>query len=178
MGSVIPRGGAMLNDQQELFALAYVTNGGNASEAARSAGYAVPETYGPRQLTKPHVAARVRQLVALDITSQLGRLVAMAMEIANDPLTPPRERLQAIFGLLDRGGLAVPKGQNGGPTVAVQVNVAATAGDAQAAIREIWTSREARTKALAMGGHAPEQASFDPDDSQVIEIAADDVPVS
>jgi hypothetical protein len=143
----------VLNSAQELFCVTYVTNGGNATDAAIVAGYANPDVQGPRNLTKPHIGARIRQLVALDITSQLGQLVAIALEIAHNPMTPPRERLQAIFGLLDRGGLAVPKGSGGGPSVAVQVNVNATANDAQAAIKEIWTSREARNKALAMGGH-------------------------
>ena len=161
-----------LNEAQKLFCVTYVTNGGNATDAATVAGYANPDVQGPRNLTKPHIGQYIRQLVALDITSQLGQLVAIALEIAHDPLTPPRERLMAIFGLLDRGGLAVPKG-NAGPSVAVQVNVNAGAAEAQAAIKEIWTSREARQKALATGGHSipgePNQAEIEDEDNQVID---------
>ena len=154
--------------QQEAFCIAYVCNGGNAAEAAQAAGYSHPDNQGPRQLTKPHVGARIRQLVALDITSQLGQLVTILLDIARDPLTPPRERIMAINSLLDRGGLAVPKSGNG-PTVAVQVNVATDASGAQSAIREVWESREARQRALAMGGQAPELGSNEHEHSQVIE---------
>lgn len=135
-----------LTDQQEQFCVAYVTNGGNARNAARTAGYAQPDTQGWRLLTRPRIAARVAKLVSLDITSQLGQPVAMEMDIARNVSTPPRDRLSAIFDLLDRGGLAPPKS----PTVAVQVNVDGHAADGQAAIAELVRVRQAR---LDTDGH-------------------------
>lgn len=159
-----------LNERQEAFCREFVANGGNGMAAAAAAGYATPHVDGARCLANQRIAARVRQLVALDITSQLGKLVTMLLEIASDPLVAPRERINAINSLLDRGGLAVPKGPAAGPSVAVQVNVASTAGEAQAAIREVWESRTARQKALAMGEQGTGHALEELEDAQVIEL--------
>jgi hypothetical protein len=65
------------------------------------------------------------------------------MEIAFDQSAAPCGRLQAVFGLMDRGGLIVPRGVT---SVAVQVNVERVSGlaDATAAIRQIENLRRAR----------------------------------
>lgn len=55
---------AGLNQKQEAFALAYVANGFNATEAARSAGYAQPHSQGPRLLENVGVKARIAELTA------------------------------------------------------------------------------------------------------------------
>ena len=53
-----------LTTKQELFIAAYIGEAhGNATEAARIAGYAKPKEQGYENLTKPHIAARVKTKV-------------------------------------------------------------------------------------------------------------------
>ena len=131
-----------MTEQQEAFAVAYVCNGGNATQAATDAGYSHPDVMGCRQLQKPHVAARLKQLVALDLTSRLGEFVAALAEIALDGSVEPADRIKALNSLIDRGGLAVAKSQ--ASPIAVQVNVNTTGQQAQSLIKDIWSKRSER----------------------------------
>lgn len=90
---------------QEAFCQAYVANGGKAADAARAAGYQCPHVVGSQALAKPHVSARVRELMAGDLNSKLGQAMHKAFEIALDADARPADRLKAVARLMDRGGL-------------------------------------------------------------------------
>lgn len=49
-----------LTEKQQVFTRAYTANGGNATEAARTADYANPEQEGWRLMRLPHVCAAIR----------------------------------------------------------------------------------------------------------------------
>lgn len=138
-----------LNDMQEAFCQAYVTNGGHAANAAEAAGYAHPYQQGSRLLTNPKVSARLKELIGLNMTSRLGELVQEAFGVALDHEAPTRDRLTAIFGLMDRGGLTVPKQA---PSVAVQISVSDRGNDRREVSAVIGDIEALRTARLGTAG--------------------------
>jgi len=77
-----------LTHKQELFVAAYLGEArGNATEAARIAGYAKPAEQGYENLRKPHIAARVKQQVeAFSVTAEqvLQELASVAFAPSHD----------------------------------------------------------------------------------------------
>ncbi len=101
-----------LTDKQQEFAAAYVSCGGNASEAARLAGYsqASARQIGGRLSRDAKVQRMIRQEQQRVIG---GRLCSQALGVLEsimlDPSAPAGARVDAAKSLLDRGGLpAIP----------------------------------------------------------------------
>lgn len=135
-------GGHRPNEQQRLFAQAFVMNGGNATDAARVAGYAHGDTYGPRLLLNGNIRAEIERLSVALISAKLPQLIAAALKLIEET-TDDKARITAIFGLLDRAGLK-PKT---GPLVQVNntTNTQINSGAAVATImQEVWQKRSAR----------------------------------
>lgn len=104
---------ADLRPQQMIFVTEFIENGGNATQAAISAGYSEKTAHvqGSRMLkdvkvqqylnkTEQNLNKDLRQMFAEDAVKAYGVL----LEIMNDPLTPPKDRLVAARDLLDRAG--------------------------------------------------------------------------
>ena len=94
-----------LTEKQEAFAVAYVTNGGNATQAAKDAGYSddAARVLGPRNLRNPLIQQRIYQLaveeIAVSVPQALGtmrKLLGARSEFV---------RFNAASDLLNRGGL-------------------------------------------------------------------------
>jgi len=92
---------------QERFAVEYATNGGNATQAAISAGYSKKSAsdLGRRTLALPHVQQRIqRELVNLRTRSGAVGLDAM-VRIASDNTVPAAARVSAARALMEHAGL-------------------------------------------------------------------------
>lgn len=96
-----------------LFVTEYIKNGNNATHAAIAAGYSekTAASQGSRLLksvevqqylnkTEQNLNKDLRMMFAEDAVKAYGVL----LEIMNDPLTPPKDRLVAARDLLDRAG--------------------------------------------------------------------------
>lgn len=96
---------------QEAFALAYVANGGNATKAAREAGYSANSSrqIGSHLLAKSHVQAAIReaQFRALNgpLASKALAVLETALDLANE--VPWGVRVDAARTVLDRAGLVL-----------------------------------------------------------------------
>ena len=104
-----------LTDKQQEFAEAYVACGGNASEAARLAGYSLKSArqIGGRLARNPTVQRLIRQEQQRVIG---GRLCSQALGVLEsimlDQSAPAGARVDACKTILDRGGLpAIPANQ-------------------------------------------------------------------
>jgi phage terminase small subunit len=103
-----------LTEMQRAFVVAY-TNGegcvGNASEAARRAGYSVKtaKEIGRHLVAKPHVRDAIEAANREAISGRLSVKASALLERAiDDEAAPMRVRVQAALGVLDRGGYAAP----------------------------------------------------------------------
>lgn len=112
------KSGHRITPQQKAFARAFVLESGNATEAAKIAGYASPQTSGSKLMVHPGVMAEVKRLSVFNIEAELPQLIARGIEIAKDPKTPKELAVRTIFGLMDRVGLR-PKS---GPLVQINDN--------------------------------------------------------
>ena len=96
---------------QGAFAVAFVDNGGNASKAARTAGYAAnsARVMGSRLLDNPRVQHMIRdsqfRMVNGPLTSAALVTLRTALDPAND--VPWSARLEAARTVLDRGGIVL-----------------------------------------------------------------------
>lgn len=106
-----------LTAQQESFVYAFLDNGGNAAAAALTAGYS-HDTYGSRVLAKKHVQAEIARRVKLQTGSALAIALTGLFRVIESPGSDERAVVAAALGLMDRFGMAVPKG----PMVAIQNN--------------------------------------------------------
>ncbi len=104
---------ADLRPQQMIFVTEFIKNGGNATQAAIAAGYSEKTAHvqGSRMLkdvkvqqylnkTEQNLNKDLRQMFAEDAVKAYG----VMLDIMNDPLTPPKDRLVAARDLLDRAG--------------------------------------------------------------------------
>lgn len=131
-----------LTERQQLFVTEYAIHG-NAAAAARAAGYsdAVARQTAHKLLLKPHVALELRRQTATLVEAHVPNAVATLSELMNDPEVGARDRIRAAEVLLKHS-------RPGGPSVAVQVNVAAARSEAQSIIQEVWAAKEARELTL------------------------------
>ncbi len=96
-----------LTDLQEQFAVAYATNGGNASHAAIEAGYSAENarTLGPRQMRNPEVIDRILD----ELHRQRARTGAVGLsvliEVAQSKVAAPAARVSAARTLVEHAGL-------------------------------------------------------------------------
>ena len=108
-----------LTDQQQQFVHNLVTSGCNPTEAARTAGYAVPKQEAYRLTRLPHVQAAIRSERERLISAH-GANVALAtlMEIMKDQAAPASARVGAsrtmleVAGLFDKAGRDVTSGKS------------------------------------------------------------------
>jgi phage terminase small subunit len=99
-------------EMQQAFAVAYVANGGNASEAAKTAGYSAVSArqQGSALLDKPHVVAAIHAEQARLIGTELATLaVGVVRGILEDANAHPKLRLDAAKTVLDRAGHIAPR---------------------------------------------------------------------
>jgi hypothetical protein len=89
---------------------------GNASEAARQAGYSARSAaeIGRQLLEKPHVQTAIREANQRLISGQIAtKAVALLERVIDDALAPIKVRVEAAKTILDRGGFgAAPAGLN------------------------------------------------------------------
>lgn len=94
-----------LTEKQEAFAVAYVTNGGNAKAAAIEAGYSedAARVLGPRNLRNELILHRIYDLTV----QQIAATVPQALGTMSKLLSARSEfvRFNAASDLLNRGGL-------------------------------------------------------------------------
>ena len=95
-----------LTEKQKAFAIAYVNNGGNRSQAAISAGYHSNRANqsGYQALSSPAVQAAIRKEAEDLLNSNVGIGAKVLVELATTSKSDS-VRLQAAQSLLDRGGL-------------------------------------------------------------------------
>jgi phage terminase small subunit len=101
-----------LTEKQASFVVAYTSAPdalGNASAAARIAGYSVTSAgeIGRQLLEKPHIIAAVRQAFHDQISLSLaGKAVRFLEVLVDDEAAPKKVRLDAAKTILDRAGIA------------------------------------------------------------------------
>ena len=106
-----------LNEQQAAFVAAFTSETGaigNASEAARRAGYspANARELGRQLLHKPHVRAAIDDANRAQISGALAsKAVEVLLGILDDKTAAPKLRLDAAKTVLDRAGYIAPKAE-------------------------------------------------------------------
>lgn len=126
---------------QKAFIREFVANGGKAEAAAISAGYGGgAQGMAMRNLAKPRVQAEIQRRLRLQCGSALAVAVGRLMKIA-ETSTDDRAAVAAALGLMDRFGMAPPKG----PAVNVQVNNFGNS-EAQSILSEVVERRTQRLK--------------------------------
>jgi hypothetical protein len=130
-----------LTDLEVRFAQAFVENGGKIGEAALTAG-ASHETYGHRVLARKKVQDEIARRVKLQAGSALAIAFSGLIRVIESAESDERAVVAAALGLMDRFGMAPPKG----PSVAVQVNNVGNPGAQQvsAVLQQIFERRQAR----------------------------------
>lgn len=104
-----------LTEQQAAFVAAYVANGGNATEAAKTASYSETSArqIGSALLDKPHVMEGVRREQHRVIGGELAsKAVGVLRQIVCDENAASKLRLDAAKTILDRAGLIAPKAED------------------------------------------------------------------
>jgi phage terminase small subunit len=104
---------AAVTDQQAAFVAAFVSNGGNATAAAREAGYSEESARqsGSRLLHKPHVIDAIRAEQGRLISGKLcTKALAVLERVLDDAAAPYGARVDAAKTILDRGGLTAKNG--------------------------------------------------------------------
>lgn len=99
--------GTLINDNQQRFALEYASNGGNATAAAKSAGYSAKTAHeiGRQLLEKQHVQEAIkRELMRQRFRSGAVGLNAL-MRIADNEDAPAAARVSAARALLEHAGM-------------------------------------------------------------------------
>lgn len=99
--------GDICTDMQKRFAVEYASNGGNATQAAKEAGYSDKSAHeiGRQLLEKPHVHEMVlKELSRLRYRSGVAGLNAL-MQIAEDHKAPANARVSAARALCEHCGI-------------------------------------------------------------------------
>ena len=141
-------GPAGLSELQREFARHFVLNGGNSTKAAILAGYSDKSAHvsAHRNLVNVKVLAEIKRLSVSNVQAFLPIAIRTLVEIACDPEADPRARVQAANSLLDRAGMAAPKGG-----VQVNVGVQVNGQQVQALIGEVWDARSRRMSGIGGG---------------------------
>lgn len=119
-----------LTDQQAKFVEHFVALNGNASEAARRAGYAEASsrTSAYRLVRTPEVQEAIRERMAVTLATLGHKALGVIEQILDDPKAPPGVRLDAAKTALDRCGFPAlrspePIGSTGGKQL-VEMSIA------------------------------------------------------
>ena len=97
-----------LTDQQEAFAVAFVSGNGNAAEAARQAGYSpnAARVAAYKLMRNPRVTRLIREEQHRLLGGRLASLALNTLEqVMLDPEAPYGARVDAAKTVLDRAGL-------------------------------------------------------------------------
>ncbi|HEX8420913.1 MAG TPA: terminase small subunit [Sphingomonas sp.] len=142
-----------LTAMQRAFCEEFVANGGRSGAAAVAAGYGGgAEQMGMRNLAKKRIQEDIERRVKLSrgsgLAMAMGRLLKVIEHSSDD-----KAAVQAALGLMDRLGMAPPRG----PGTTVNVNTM-TANTAQSILIEVANARQER---LMSGIHAPMNDSDD-----------------
>ena len=106
--------GQNLTDQQRRFVVAYTSDPaatGNASEAARRAGYSQRSAaeIGRQLVEKPHVRLAIDNANREAISGRIAtKAVRLLERVIDDESAAPKLRVQAAMTILDRGGYVAP----------------------------------------------------------------------
>ncbi len=132
-----------LTDLQSRFVDAFIQNGGRAGEAAVTAGYGGgAENMGLRNLAKPKLQAEIVRRLKLQHGSALAAAIGRLLKII-ETSEDDRAAVAASLGLMDRFGMAPPKGP------AIVNNIAVMNGhQAQSILAEVQQRREQRLARL------------------------------
>lgn len=98
-------GGESLTEQQRAFVTAFCSNGGDAKQASRDAGY-----LSPHSATRLLSLAQVRHAVSINLERQVqGEGASLAwgclLHLLRDPATPSAVRFQAVKWTLEASGI-------------------------------------------------------------------------
>lgn len=126
-------------DLQSAFMDAFIANGGKGGDAAVTAGYGGgAEGMALRNLAKPKIQAEIARRIKLQTGSALAIAIGALFQVIEEG-EDERARVQAALGIMDRFGMAPPKGP------ATQVNIGVMNGNAaQAILVDVQQRREQR----------------------------------
>jgi phage terminase small subunit len=147
-----------LRPMQRAFAGEYARNGGNARQAALTAGYS-PKTahsQGSRLLHHPSVQEEIRRQTFAYVDHVAPLAVQALVDVIEDANVRPRDKIKAAEALLDRGFLHRKATAEVTGTVTVEPSKL---------IGEIWRARQERVEATAqqeLSGRALEVSSEEP----------------
>lgn len=138
-GGVVPTGDDGLTDLQRQFVDHYCALGGDGTAAAIAAGYGGgAKNMATRNLLKPKIQAEIERRVRMGRGSALLTATNRLFQIIEGS-DDERAVVQAALGVMDRFGMAPPKG----PAVAVQVNnISGT--EAQGILKDVQEARARR----------------------------------
>mgnify|MGYP001149752623 CR=1 FL=1 len=135
-----------LTELQSRFVDAFIQLGGNAYAAAEAAGYGKSDGMGLRNLAKPKIQNEIVRRLKVQGGTVLAIAIGALLRVIENPASDEKAVTQAALGLMDRFGMAPPRG----PAVAVQVNQTNVNGhQAQSILAEVLAAREARLSGKA-----------------------------
>lgn len=133
---IVEYGPAMnaLRPQHRGFVVAYCTNGCNATDAARAAGYTDTGTgaikvQAHRTLHRSDVRAAIREWTIAAVQAKLPIYKQLLDEVAENP--QHKDQTKAILALMDRGGMPAVVERN------TNVNITLTTNEKIAQIKEL-----------------------------------------
>jgi phage terminase small subunit len=94
---------ALRSDVQRKFVIAYATNGGNAIQACKAAGYLGTKMSGWRLLQRSDVQDALRELCEYELKSLTPAALMRMRQVLDDP--NHKDHARTIFAVLDRTGL-------------------------------------------------------------------------
>lgn len=100
-----------LDERQETFCTEFIANGGNATQAAKVAGYSLQSArkIASMLLRRPDISKRIRELQRQFVDTELGQsALDTVSELMRNPKTPPAVRLGAARTALAAAGLDKP----------------------------------------------------------------------
>lgn len=103
---------AEITEQQADFVTHFVANGGNATQAARDAGYSEDSIrqIAYKLMRKPHILSAIQEEQLCAVTGRLGsKALAVLEAVMDDKDAPVGARVDAAKTVLDRGGLVAKR---------------------------------------------------------------------
>ena len=165
-----------LTEKQQRFVENYLSNGGNATAAARSAGYVMEAQDGWRQRQLPNVQRAIfegqkRKLQSLS-TAGLGFLEQLIT--GQIPDAKPRDRLDASKFVINLAGHVAPKGGEPEADDSKPLEEMSIAELEDFVRRGEAAAKRARQPILEHAGSAPNAPGVEPSGAQAIDITPAD----
>lgn len=124
-----------MNAKQEAFVAAYLKNGGNATGAAREAGYAYPDRQGPRLLGNVGVAAAIARAQSeraertkVDLDYVMTRL-AIEAELPRDEGGSQQGRVAALREIRQQLNIGAGMGDDEAPAMSIHITATPAVGE-------------------------------------------------